>query len=269
MGYLARQWPPVSGNPFRAARAFRNVVLAHTFAAMSIRETCPGARIGVSVRARSVAPLDVHSVWDLRTARREEHWHNHAIIEAVQDGRLPFPMRQLGGIDNLFDFIGVGFYGAERVSFSPIRPRSMFVAPVGSDGRPTATPCPEPSPCELGRILGEMDRYGKPVLVTGNGLATDNDDARTRFLLDHLATVSDRISAGSDLKGFFHYSLLDGFEWSEGCSARHGLVHVDWATLARTPNQSAYLYKDICEHDALRPGTLARYCPDWREPGKK
>lgn len=258
MGHVTGQWPPGSINPYGAAKAFRNIVLAHAFAAMYLREAFPEVRVGISVRARSVAPLDPHSVWDLRAARRQEHWHNHALIQAVQDGRLPFPMRQLGGIDNLFDFIGVGFYGVECLRFSPVR---LLLALPASKGGNAA---PEPSPAGFARVLGEMDRYGKPVLVTGNGLATEDDDARAWFLLDHLEVLSRRISMGSAVKGYFHYALLDGFEWSEGCSARHGLIHVDWATLARTPNQSAYLYKDICEHGALRTGTLARYCPQWR-----
>ena len=61
-------------------------------------------------------------------------------------------------------------------------------------------------------------------------------------------------------------SLLDGFEWDRGYSARYGLVHVGGGSMARTPNTSAYLYKDIAASGGIRKGALARYCPDWDPP---
>ena len=57
--------------------------------------------------------------------------------------------------------------------------------------------------------------------------------------------VSFRHADGTPVLGYFHWSLLDNFEWSEGYKQRFGLVHVDYATLRRTPKDSAHWYKDV------------------------
>jgi beta-glucosidase len=68
------------------------------------------------------------------------------------------------------------------------------------------------------------------------------------------------------VRGYLHRSLLDGFEWDRGYGARYGLVHVGRTSMARTPNTSAYLYKDIAASGGIRSGALARFSPDWQPP---
>ncbi len=67
---------------------------------------------------------------------------------------------------------------------------------------------------------------------------------------------------GFDLRGYFHRALLDGFEWERGYTRRYGLVHVDRESLSRTPNPSAFLYKELCRTGTISPGAVARYCPE-------
>jgi beta-glucosidase len=92
-----------------------------------------------------------------------------------------------------------------------------------------------------------------PVYVTENGLATDdrlvagevNDQERIDFLASYLAEVRRAIDDGVKVKGYFQWSLLDNFEWAEGYTSRWGIVHVDFASLERTPKASAYWYRDL------------------------
>ena len=80
---------------------------------------------------------------------------------------------------------------------------------------------------------------GVPVYVTENGIGTDDDDQRVRYVRESLEGVARTIADGIDVRGWFHWSLLDNFEWAFGYRTRFGLVAVDRATQARTVKPSA------------------------------
>ena len=269
MAYVERIWPPASANLPRAVRALRNLVRAHGSAYQALHARQPEAMVGVSVRGRVFAPLDADRAWDLRTARREQRRCNHWFPEAVQrGGLLPWRRRRSGG-QGPFDFLALSYYGSERIRFSAVRPFRLFSQTVAPEGKALRHAEPTPDSAGLESLIDEMGSYGVPILIAGNGVAADDDRVRCRFLLDHVATLERRIEKGADVQGYFYYALLDGFEWAEGLSPRYGLIHVDQASLARTPNPSAYLYKDICENNGLRAGVLARFCPGWRAPADR
>ena len=60
------------------------------------------------------------------------------------------------------------------------------------------------------------------------------------------------IQDGANISGYFHWSILDNFEWARGYTERFGLVHVDYETQKRTPKDSAYWYRDVIKNN----GTL-------------
>ncbi|MFB9607260.1 GH1 family beta-glucosidase [Streptomyces roseofulvus] len=87
------------------------------------------------------------------------------------------------------------------------------------------------------------DRYGDrlpPVVITENGCAYEglDDQERIAYLDGHLRALHRAWEAGVDVRGYFVWSLMDNFEWAEGYTKRFGLVHVDYATQARTPKAS-------------------------------
>jgi beta-glucosidase len=98
------------------------------------------------------------------------------------------------------------------------------------------------------QLIGLRDRYGDlDLYVTENGACFDDpvaadgivhDEDRVAYLREHLAAARHAIEAGVKLRGYFVWSLLDNFEWAEGYSRRFGIVHVDYATLKRTPKWS-------------------------------
>ena len=103
--------------------------------------------------------------------------------------------------------------------------------------------------------------YGpKEIQVTENGIALPDvvdpggrvrDPRRSAFLVDHLAALLRAVDAGVPVTGYYHWSLLDNFEWAEGYARRFGLVHVDFDTLRRTPKESAATYREVVAHRAL------------------
>jgi beta-glucosidase/6-phospho-beta-glucosidase/beta-galactosidase len=94
------------------------------------------------------------------------------------------------------------------------------------------------------RFLG---RYGLPLYITENGIADNRDALRPAYLVSHLKQIATEIGRGADIRGYYHWSLLDNFEWVKGFAPRFGLYEVDYKTLERHPRPSAALYRRIIE----------------------
>jgi beta-glucosidase len=76
-----------------------------------------------------------------------------------------------------------------------------------------------------------------------NGAVADAN--REAYIKSHFEAAESAIEQGAPLKGYFVWSFMDNFEWAEGYDKRFGIVHVDYATLERTPKQSALWYRDF------------------------
>ena len=265
MGHGERLWPPGKARPLGLVRALRNMILAHVNAYRVIHNSCPGASVGPAICARICRPLEAESSWDLRTARHEEFWFNNVFLDAVNDGRWPFHPRHLPEAAETADFVGLAYFGRQTLCFDPTRPTRLFGRTTTSDGTPAPAWHFDNYPQGMAKLIHGAQRYGKPIIITANGLATNDDVERCAYLLDHIGVLARCMEDGVDVRGYFHRALLDGFEWNRGYSARYGLIHVDWDSLVRTPNGSAYLYKDACESCTFPPRTAERYVPDWHE----
>ncbi|HEY5048489.1 MAG TPA: family 1 glycosylhydrolase [Rhizomicrobium sp.] len=92
---------------------------------------------------------------------------------------------------------------------------------------------------------------GCPVLVTENGIGTEDDTRRIAFTRRALGGVLRCLADGIDVRAYIHWSLLDNFEWLEGYRPKFGLVEVDRATFARKPKPSAWWLGAIAKKNAL------------------
>jgi beta-glucosidase len=108
----------------------------------------------------------------------------------------------------------------------------------------------------------EAARLGKPIYVTENGLPDADDDRRPRWLIGHLAALHRAVRDGADVRGYYHWTFVDNFEWAEGWGLRFGLVEMDPATQARRPRPSASLYRDIIRANAVTPEIVGQYAPE-------
>jgi beta-glucosidase len=219
---------------------------AHIAAYGAIHAHRDNALVGAAIHARRFFPADANSPWDHRTQRREIRRCNR---------------RFLRDVEGAFDFVGVAYYGREYVRFSPLRPRRLFARLADVDGRPIAGPKFDPDAEGLVETVADLACYEKPILITANGIATEDDVDRCAYLVDHLKAVRRTQDAGASLMGYLHRSLLDGFEWEAGLTRRYGLVHVDHETQSRTPNPSAFLFREACRTGTIGAGAIARYCP--------
>ena len=89
------------------------------------------------------------------------------------------------------------------------------------------------------RVLHQFARYGVPLIVTENGLATRNEEDRAGFVDSHVQAVAGAIRDGIDVRGYIYWTLYDNFEWALGYEATFGLAAVDRSTQQRLPRPAA------------------------------
>ena len=85
-------------------------------------------------------------------------------------------------------------------------------------------------------------------IVTENGIGTNDDDQRIRYLLEALRGLKEVQDEGVDVRGYFQWSLLDNFEWTFGYRPKFGIVAVDRTTFARSPKPSARWYGEVARN---------------------
>ena len=95
-----------------------------------------------------------------------------------------------------------------------------------------------------------------PLYITENGAAypdTVGDDGsvhdpmRIRYIQQHIEAIHAAMAEGTDIRGYFVWSLLDNFEWSRGYAMRFGIVRVDYDTLERTIKDSGHWYRGFIQ----------------------
>jgi beta-glucosidase len=78
-----------------------------------------------------------------------------------------------------------------------------------------------------------------------------HDPRRIRYLSDHLVQVHRAMEEGVPIKGYFHWSFCDNFEWALGYAKRFGLVHVDYATQKRTVKDSGHWFAQVIRENGF------------------
>lgn len=91
----------------------------------------------------------------------------------------------------------------------------------------------------------------KPVIVSENGIDTQNDLRRILYIDAALASLQEAMAKGVPVLGYFHWSLIDNFEWTQGYKPKYGLVAVDRTTFKRTPKPSAEHLGSIARRNAI------------------
>lgn len=263
MRYLEGAFPQPRHKGWGAARrALRNLLRCHAAAYHTIKEAQPEALVSV---AKNFVVLEAYpgagrlNRW---WARRLAWLHNDWWMEAMADGRLRWPLGQ-GRIEQLagtFDFTAVDYYSRFYTRFPRLYEREWPADAVVSDGD-----YGEVYPAGLFRVLKHVRRYKKPIYITENGVPDAADRLRPGFLLSHLREVWRAISFNWPIMGYYHWSLVDNFEWDRGWTQRFGLIAMDPDTQERSLRDSGRLYGEICHSQSLSSDMAERYAPDLLE----
>lgn len=143
------------------------------------------------------------------------------------------------------DFVGVQTY-----SRNVLGPDGALPVPEGTATMQTGW---EVYPQALGHTVRlAAEHAGVPVLVTENGMATDDDEARLAYTRGALAGLAECVADGVDVRGYLHWTLLDNFEWTAGFAKTFGLIAFDHATFERTVKPSARWLGEVAKRNRQR-----------------
>ena len=246
------------------ARAMHYLLVAHGLGIRAMRAE-GHCNLGIVTNHNVIAPND-GSEDAARAAALEDaiqnRWYWEGLFRATYpaealEGLEPYMptgwQGDMGIVAEPLDWFGVNYYRRERVAAT----EGLWPATRTLPGQGEVTGLRwEVYPEGLGEIMERTRTYtGElPLYVTENGAAyldepmgsdLRDDRARVSYYDRHLGAVRDVITAGVPLKGYFAWSLLDNFEWAEGYAEQFGLVHVDFATQARTRKLSYEAFKTM------------------------
>lgn len=272
MGYHLGDWPPGRRGDVRAVvRVQANLARGHAAAYAAIHRVQPGARVGWAQHYNIFDPANSRSGLDRLLAGIMDAAFNDIFPRAVLTGKAVFPFRlaagDLSAVRGTCDFVGINIYYRDLVTFDLRRPLEMFGRRSSPPGAPHGDPgvallTGEVYPQGIARIARRVSAFGKPIYVTENGVADAQDRLRPWLLATAARAMHEAVSAGIDLRGYYHWSLVDNFEWAEGWKLRFGLAALDTETQERTSRPSAALYGAIARANGLTPEMLREYAPE-------
>jgi beta-glucosidase len=219
-----------------------------------------------------------HDPVDVAAAERVRYFFHYFIPDALRTGQFDTdfdgtPDRSIPEWAGTLDWLGVQYYFRAGVSGANPLLSAIGATPcVGGLDFGACVPALDPTHCVptmgyeyspeglLDVLRGFAARYPDlPLLVTESGIATTVGERRAENVVRALEQIGRARAAGVDLRGYYHWSLYDNFEWQEGFKPRFGLYYVDYTTFARTPTRGAELLTDIAGARALTSAQRKRY----------
>ena len=269
-GFNVGFYPPGAKSLRRTSNVLRHMLMAHGRAYRVIHRLQNNALVGLAHHMRLFLPANPASPADQLAAKLLDQLANGTTLEAITSGRLTPSIgvgQRISYLIDTCDYIGLNYYTSARVAFTPADPAALFArqffAPEVelSDLTPLGEPYGEVNPNGLYLVLKRLAGYGKPIYVTENGMPDHDDDARPRSIACHVAEAWKAIQDGADLRGYYHWTLVDNFEWAAGWSLRFGLYSLDTTSGARTPTTSAAVYARIAQANGVPRAVLERVAP--------
>jgi beta-glucosidase len=231
MGWVAAEFPPFKKNLITAKKVINNIAEAHERIYDYIKYKHPDTMVGIS--------------------------HNCTVFAAENLlGHLPAKfmdwcyMEYAPGLFRQSDFLGLSYYA--RIAHDPF-PITYLTTPdkikaLGKEHDDMWEYYPQGLKACIHRY---WNQHKKPIIITENGICTSDDTKRTRAIHDYIKLVHEAIHEGADVRGYYHWSTWDNFEWSLGPTYKFGLYACDPVTKERKKKPSADLFSKIAYSNEL------------------
>jgi beta-glucosidase len=251
MGYVIGAWPPQKKSPPEASRAFAGLLRAHAAASAALKSADAGARVGVANNVMLLEPRSRLMLGDWLAASFVDQFWNWSFADAVRDGRARLRLpggvvdERIDGLVGSVDFFGLNYYFRYFVRAAPGSPDMVAMTPgPGPRSEIGGTePVGDSPPEALFLLMREAwKRYRLPVYITEGGIADGAGTVRGPLIRGQVEAIQRARAAGVRVDGYFHWTLVDNFEWDKGYRPRFGLYRLDRQTGARMPAGGADVF---------------------------
>ncbi len=251
-----------------ALRAAHHILLSHGLAAEAIRaEAKKPIKVGITLNLTPVYPAS-DSKKDIEAVARVDAIMNRITLDPLLKGTTPIKEFKIvkpfvgslikpGDLEKIrsLDLLGVNYYSRAVIKHSAKVP-IVNVEQVNPEGNEYSGMW-EIFPEGLYALLTRIQKDYAPqceLMITENGIPVPDgldsdgrirDERRIRYLKNHIYQVHRAIQYGVPIKGYFHWSFMDNFEWALGYGQRFGLVYVDFKTQKRTVKDSGTWFSEV------------------------
>ena len=257
-GYLKGIWPPGMQDPKLTAQVLARTLRAHARVAPLLRDKTHRP-VGIAHHVRVFRPAGRSPIAGV-LAGVADRFVNQATIDAAVTGRFRIDIPGMVSIDEhipdmkgSFDYLGLNYYTRDHVAADfkdPSRSRQFVPEHLPKNDLGW-----ELYPEGMYLLLKRWGKLGLPIYVTENGMPDNAGARRGDFLRAHFHALQRAVKEGADVRGYFHWSLLDNFEWAEGFEPRFGLYRVDYQSpdKRRTPTSGVPVFQEIARNLGLSP----------------
>ena len=257
--YLEGTWPPFGASPkgeprpeggppkkksfFPFLRVIKNQITCHKKIFEEFHKIKKDVKVGIAKNNIYFEPFNPKSLLDKFNVWLNRYFWNEFFLDRIK---------------NHLDFLGLNYYFHQKIKFpAQNKNENKILSDINWEIYPEG----------IYHCLKELKKYKKPIFITENGLADAEDKLRKDFIKDQLFWIHKAIEDYNpptslplakgerapkiDVGGYFHWSLIDNFEWEKGFEPRFGLIEIDYKTLKREPRPSALYYAKICQENKI------------------
>jgi len=264
-GYLEGSFPPGKNSLSSTFKVMCNMVKGHAAAYAIIHELQKDARVGYSKNYRGLEPSRAWFPPDVWITNFSSKSFNDAFSNALVHGRFKFALKTeaIPEAIGTQDFIGVNYYSADKVVFKPFAVEDVFnrrYYPENSQVSKTGFIANIPS--GMHTALKWAHQFNLPIYITENGVEDSEDKMRPAYIIEHIHQVWRAANFNWRVKGYFHWTQVDNFEWDRGWSQRFGLWGLERKTQKRIRRKSVDLYAAICKKNGINSEAVRTYAPE-------
>ncbi len=243
-------FPPAVSNILLAMMVEKNLSLAHSVAYRIMKKEDKGKEVGIGFAFQYFEPATAGER-DKKATEFVRYMSNEWILNLIVKGLLD---EDGDGVAETHldlpgtDYIGLDYYQRVRVSAGPEFESNPFDFKFED-----CLDCTDFKwdiyPQGLENVLSLLyEKYGKPIYILENGIADERDEKRGRYIEEHIKFMAKAMAENKiPVLGYFHWSIIDNFEWADGFSMRFGLFGVDYKTKERVRRRSADVFERICK----------------------
>ena len=264
-GYIDGIWPPGKQDTGLAAHVLARLFEAHARAAAQLRardtrdadKDGKNTLIGLAHHVRFFQPA-TGSTADTAVTGLTDAFFNESLPQALRTGHISLFVpgaasieRDVPGLKGSVDYFGINYYTRDYVRQDLSPSFSHKYVPAGREKSDIGW---ELYPEGLYLFLKRYASLGLPMVVTENGMDDRTGQRRPYFLKSHLYAVERAVAEGVPVRGYFHWSLLDNFEWAEGYAPRFGLFRVERdKDLTRQATPAVETFREVARRLGLTP----------------
>lgn len=262
-GYFSGEFPPGHHGDLESVFIIIcNMLRGHAAAYRTIHEIQKTARVGFAHHHRPLRAARSWMPFDRLIAFLGPMVMN-AFPLALKDGKLRFLLKKtsIPEAARTLDFFGLNYYAVDVMKFVLDPSANFFRRSYPKGAEISSTGFLANLPEGMFASLKWARQFSVPILVTENGIEDPEDDLRQRYLVEHIHQMWRAVTFSWPVKGYFHWSQVDNFEWERGWSQRFGLWGLNTETQARIRRKSVDIYAEICRTNGISSEMVKKYVP--------